>query len=131
MFLAAVFSNLSGIEALWIGVAAIGAIITAINLFDSVQDKHSLTKKNIRNGRRLIANVTLLNESTRILIHLIFLAIGILAATLPNPPENANLPSTQQAISFLIRWGLITASVLLVTQSVSLRLMRRKLAKGD
>lgn len=129
MFLAAAISTLSDIEALWIGVAAIGALVTAVNLVDSIQDKHSLTKKNIRNGRRLIANVTLLNESTRILIHLIFLAIGVLAATLPDAPSS--IPATQQVISFLIRWGLITASVLLVTQSVSLRLMRRKLAKGD
>lgn len=130
MFLATAFRTLSDVEALWITVAVVSAIVTAFNLWEAWLDRKALTVQNIRNGRRIVSNVTLFTEATRILIHLIFLTIGILAAFLPDPPKQVLLPEIQVVLTGLVRWGLIASSVILMAQSIVLRWMRKKL-RGD
>lgn len=130
MLLAAAFGTLSDIEALWIVIAVTSAIVTGFNLWDALLDRRALLAANIRNGRRIVSNVTIFTESTRIIIHLIFLSIGLLVAFLPEPPAEVDLPIEQDIARILLRWGLITASLILMAQSITLRWMRKKL-RGD
>lgn len=130
MLLAAVYHTLNYIEALWISVALASAIVTGFNLYDAWLDRKALIAENIGNGRRVVASVTIFTESTRILIHLIFLSIGILAAFLPDPPPQVSLPEIQVVLTGMVRWGLIASSFILMTQSILLRWMRYKLRGG-
>ena len=131
MLLSAAYGSVSDIEILWILVALTGLAVTSFNLRDAYNDFLFLRENGIFNGRRAVAKTTLYTESTRFVIHSIFLTIGVLAGLLPEAPDTLDLPAIQVAIGAAIRWGLIIGGVLLMSQSIALRWMRNQLRKDD
>lgn len=106
--------------AAWITMAAAGAVVTAFNLVDAYRDYRVLKGVGQVNGRMLVARVALWNEATRLAAHVLLLIAGILVAGRqinPNPPPT----------SLYVRAVILMTIVALVSQTISLRWLRRKL----
>lgn len=120
------YGTISDIEILWCLVAIVGALFSIYNLFEANRDMKALEILKITNGRRAIAKAARFQDVVRAAVHLIFFTIGVLAAFLPETsPPTRETPLVNILIGASVRWGLIIASVLLMTQSyIALRLRR-------
>lgn len=127
--LAAAYGTLSDIEVAWTVVALVGLIVTCFNLREAIKDYRFLQRNEIFNGRRLVARVALKTEMTRVYVQSVFLSIGIAAGFVPEAPSQLDQPWAILVIGFLVRWGLITAAILIAMQSVWLRRLRTDLIK--
>lgn len=116
--------TLSGLELLWILVALIGAAITTYNTVHAHGDYQYVKHNNISNGRRIVARTAYWTEAMRLVIQVIFLIIGVMAAFIPDP-SSYGLPLKSIVIGYFIRVGLIVSSILLTVKSEMLRRMRR------
>lgn len=78
------FWHVSLLELVWLVIAAIGVWTAAHNGLEALRDFQALGSKS--NGRRVIAVGNLRREVVRVLIHLSYLLIGLLAASIPSQP---------------------------------------------
>lgn len=125
--LAAAYGTISDIELVWTLIASIGAFYSLWNLREAIVDLRALGK--IGNGRRLVAWTTLQSEIARLLVQLIFIAIGIGAMLLPDASQR-DLPTRYVLYGALIRWGLIVASLLILYKSYLAHRVRKTLKQG-
>lgn len=101
-------------------MAAAGAVITAFNLRDAYKDLRFQAKRNLVNGRVLIARVTLANEATGFVAHVLLLIAGCLVAAVqynPDPPP----------ASLYVRSAILLTIAILVSHSIVLRWLRHRL----
>jgi len=131
MMFAAAYGTVSDIELMWVLISVFGFFYSMFNLRESHMDVRALHFAGIKNGRYLVARTSRYQDAVRSMIHAIFLSIGVLAMILPETPPNADLPLINYAIGFAIRWGLIAAAILLVSQSFVARQTRMKLLKEE
>jgi hypothetical protein len=116
--IAQTYGTISDIEIVWVIIALAGAIFSAYNLHCAWGDLKVLLALNLPpNGRRDIAISTVLVESCRITIQIIFATIGILAMFLEEPPMGV-LTTLQIVTGAAFRWGLIISSLLITAQSI-------------
>ena len=118
------FGTMSVLELVWILVAVIGASITSVNTQHAWSDYRFIKRNNIFNGRRIVARTAAWTEALRLTIQIIFIAIGVLAALIPDPVV-PHLPLKVVILGYLVRLGLIISSILLTIKSELLRRMRR------
>jgi hypothetical protein len=126
MILGASYGSIEDIEILWTLIALVGLFFALFNLKESLVDRKSIKSLNITNGRAKIAKTGLKSEVARVIKQLIFLAIGVIAMSLPGV-EYHTLTWSQLLINIAIRWGLITASFLTTYQSYLYYKLRRDL----
>lgn len=129
--LAAQYGTISDIEIIWIALALFGLFYSTRNALEANKDCKTLKRAGVRNGRRKIALTVRFQDAARAAIHSIFATIGFLAALLPDPPNQLNLPWKQQVVSVLIRWGLIFGSAILVAQSFASNRLRKELLERE
>lgn len=105
---------------LWIGMAAVGVVIAAFNLYDAVADLRWLEQQGSVNGRFPVARVAVLNEATGLLALLLLLTGGILVANVqynPDPPP----------ASLYVRGTILLTIAILVSHTITLRWLRHRL----
>jgi hypothetical protein len=112
---------------MWVLIALVGAVFSVFNLHQAREEKKRLKALGIANGRSLLARTNLVAESTRLAKQTIFVLIGILAMFLPEAPDSLDLPTAQAVTGFVVRWGLIVASLLTTYQSYLSWKVRRQL----
>lgn len=127
--IAASYGNVSDIEIMWTLLAAIGIVFGLYNLRDALGDLSALNTAGIRNGRRLIAQFAIRQEILRLTMQSIYFGIGILAFTIPDPPPRP-LTTKVAVIGFLITWGLVTSSAIVLFKSIDGYVTRKRLT-GD
>lgn len=128
--LAAQYGTVSDIEIVWTLIAACGLVFAIFNLNEAFKDWRELGPR--LNGLRQIASLSLKLEATRVVIQSIFVAIGLMAMTLKDPPDQLDLPWRVVAVTAMFRWGLVTSALLVMYQSFAnfqaRRVMRATLA---
>lgn len=122
------YGSIEDIEIVWTLVAALGLGYSLLNIRDAKIDLSYLREMRVINGRLLVAKANLLTESLRAVIQAIFLVIGLLAMTLVTSTPD-NLSWNQLAISMAVRWGLITASILLTAKTIIARRLRKQVVE--
>lgn len=127
--IAATYGPVEDIEILWTLVAFVGVIYSLINVREARADWEFVKERKIANGRRVLARVHLISETLRLASLSIFLTIGVLAATIESPPPEHH-PSRIIVTQFLVRWGLIAASIMLVVKSYLAKRVRDELKVG-
>lgn len=125
--LAAQYGSVSDIELVWTLLALAGLSFSVYNVREAAADLGALKRSGERNGRMLLARMTVRSEVARMAIQLIFLTIGIGAMTLQDAQNQSQLPFRVALVSFLIQWGLIFASALISLKSYWAYSMRSQL----
>lgn len=127
MILGENYGSVSDIEIVWVLLTGLALIFSLYNMWASILDYRYLRLLHLPpNGRKDQAEGTIIAETARTMILLIFLSIGIIAMTLPEAPPNLDIPRNQEIASILIRWGLIASAVLIAVQSVNNARIRRR-----
>lgn len=124
------YGSVEDIELLWTIIAFVGLVFSLINFADAYKDCKYLAARGITNGRILVAKTNLWTEGMRGAIQTIFLVIGVLALMIESPPQT-KLTTAQFLIGIVIRWGIITASLLLTIKTYLVRHLRTVLAEGN
>jgi hypothetical protein len=121
------YGTVSDIEIMWVTIAVFGLTFALLNFIDARKDVEALESLPAGgNGRGLVAKSQQWQDGIRMLIHVIFISIGLVAFTLPDPPDTLDKTSGAFIAGVLIRWGLILASSLLVVQSAIARNVRKR-----
>lgn len=107
----------------WIVLTAIGAVVSIFNLRDAWIDMKILQERRLVNGRTLIAKVSLANEASRLVAHTLLLIAGSLVAAVQ---FNANPPPA----SLYVRSAILITIIILVTNTIVERWVRRRLSRG-
>lgn len=115
--IAAAYGSVSDIEIAWVLIALVGLAYSLFNVREALADIDWLETNKISNGRRQLAKYQLAAECLRSAVQLLFVTVGILAMFVPETPDMLALPTLQVVLGFLIRWGLITASIMLTIKS--------------
>lgn len=109
--------------ALWIGMTALGAIVSAINLWTAYSDlRYQVGKQDQRWQRMLIARTNYANELMRVVVHTLLFIAGVLVARgqfNPDPPP----------ASIFIRCVILLTIATLLSQSIVHRWLRRRLTR--
>lgn len=114
----AAYGSVADIEIVWVLMAVIGVGFSLYNLGGAVGDLRYFKKLKLPpNGRRDVAYSSVIVETARLLILLIFVSIGVIAMFLPELPPNVDIPRTQLLVGIAVRWGLIVSSALIILQS--------------
>lgn len=124
--LAATYDNtISDIEIVWTLIAVMGFFFALANVRDSLRDMKLIDNRT--NGRRIIAQFSTRIELSRCLIQAIFVAVGVLAMTIPEPPDQLEQPWNYALLGIIFRWGLIISASLLALNSYWSYRSRREL----
>ena len=86
-FLAATYGTVSDIEILWTAIAVVGAFFSQYNLRESIKDRAALKAIDQPNGRLMVANTAVKSEGSRLVMQLIFMAIGVMAMFIAGAPD--------------------------------------------
>jgi hypothetical protein len=117
MMLLAFFNSIlefQSIEIAWIGFAAIGALISAYNLIESWKDWKALKAHKIGNGRKTLAETTILAEVIRVVVQLYLIVIGVWAlAILPDATTYVPVPLPVEIFAYLFRYGMLATVICL------------------
>jgi hypothetical protein len=125
--LAAQYGSISDIEIVWTLIAGIGLAFSIFNVREAFADRAALKLAGVKNGRKMIADEGLLQELARTVIQAIFLTIGLLAMTYPDPPDVSDRPWNLVLIGIVFRWGLIISASLIMLKSFGAWRLRRRL----
>lgn len=106
----------------WIALTTTGAIVSIFNLRDAWIDMRILQERRLVNGRTLIAKVSLVNEVTRLVAHVLLLIAGILVAAVQ---FNADPPPA----SLYVRSAILMTIIILVTNTIVERWVRHRLKR--
>lgn len=106
-------------EILWTATAAIGCLFSLLNFANARADL--LVARHLRdlNGRRSLALGTMVTETVRVVVQLIFILIGVDAMLLPNRRAD-HLPPNARLEGYFIEYGLLAAATLLAVQALIL-----------
>jgi hypothetical protein len=130
-FIAAQYGNVADIEIVWTVIALFGLIFSLFNVREAFIDRKVLRIAGIKNGRKMIADYSLVSEMARASIQLIFLTIGLLAMTYPDPPDSViDRPWNLVLIGIVFRWGLIISALLISIKSYLAWRLRNELRKN-
>lgn len=129
--LGAAYGTAEDIEVLWTIVAGIGFLYSFLNTKDAYGDLKLLQERGISNGRKAVAQTAYWSEMGRAFIQAVFFLIGVAAMFLPAPPPKADLPLAQFLVGILIRWGLITSSIILTVKAYLAMRVRKMLTEED
>jgi hypothetical protein len=130
MLLAATYGTISDIEIAWVFIAIVGLFFSGWTCRESHKDVRALRASGIANGRMLIATTSRFQDAARVAIHSIFIVVGITAMFIPDADVSA-LPLPMLIAGVAIRWGLIIAALLLVSQSYVANRLRRTLVHAE
>lgn len=109
---------------LWIGMAALGAVVSLVNLADARADlKHQVGKQEQRWQRALIAKVNIANETMRAVAHALLCVAGVMVVL--RTEFNPNPPGT----SLYVRGVILLTIAILVSQTLVHRWLRRRLTR--
>lgn len=110
--------------ALWIGMAAFGAVVSSINLWAAHNDlKYQVGKQEFRWQRALIARVNMTNEIMRVIVHTLLFVAGVMVAW--RTTFNPNPPGT----SLYVRAVILLTIATLVSQTLIHRWLRVRLTR--
>ncbi|HEY6020494.1 MAG TPA: hypothetical protein VIY48_11495 [Candidatus Paceibacterota bacterium] len=123
------YGNVEDIEVLWTIIAFVGLVYSFLNIKEAYRDWKFVQSRRITNGRRVLARTHLLSEIVRAGILMIFLAIGVLAFTVPTVPDN-HIPHNVIIITAVTRWGLIVSSIGLVYKTYLAKHARDEIQVG-
>lgn len=123
------YGSVGDIEILFTVLASVGAAFSIFSTVEAIRDYGAITSAGISNGRRLLAWTSVHSETARLIIQLIFLTLGVLAMFLPEVPPQIHLPTLQFVFGEVFRWGLITASGLLMYKSILSHVVRQHLRR--
>lgn len=129
MTLAAAYGPVADIEILWTLIALCGFVFSAFNVKDATQDLQVLELQGIGNGRKIIAQSFRTAEITRLVKQAIFIAIGVIAMTIPGTPSQ-HLPLKILIFQFVFTWGMIAAALLTTLQSYMAYRVRTQIKDG-
>jgi hypothetical protein len=129
-FIAAQYGTISDIEVVWTLIALFGLIFSVFNVREALIDRKVLKISGVKNGRKMIADYSLISESARATIQTIFLVVGILAMTLADAIDSANAPWNVVLIGVVFRWGLILSASLISLKSFLAWRLRKELRKN-
>lgn len=107
----------SWIEMLWTAIALCGAAFSGFNFWNARGDLQVALRLDDPNGRRTLALGTMVAETLRVFVQMVFVTIGIVAMTIPEPPQPHRLPVNLQVEMYLVEYGLVTATSLLALQA--------------
>lgn len=126
--LAAGYGTISDIEVVWVLIALVGVLFGIFNTTDAIEDREAVDRKKLANGRKLFADSAVYIEYMRLAVQIIFLVIGVAIMTIPDPPST---PQTVKivVISAIVRWGLISASAILLAKSIYTYFVRKQLLR--
>ena len=99
----------SGFEILWLASAAVGVAFSRRNWREAWGDYRATG--GLVNGRRAIAQATLVAETTTLSIHSMYILIGVVAATIPSPAAPTAAGILIQSVLVGTSWGLTLISV--------------------
>lgn len=109
--------------AMWIGLAAFGAVLSVWNLVDAHGDyEYQRSRQDILWRRRLIAIVNEIEEAMRVIVHTLMFIAGVLVAWVQFNPEP---PPASLYVRGVILLGIVT----LVAQTLMHRWLRHRLKK--
>ena len=128
--LGAAYGTFSDIEILWVLIALVGLVYSSMNAREAYADRQFIRDHSIINGRSLVANSIYFTELSRAVIQLIFLAVGVIAMTIPEIPPEADVPTNIKIFGFIFRWGLIASSVLLTFKAFLANRVRKALLES-
>lgn len=114
----------SGLATAWTAIAAVGVVIAAVNVLSAVGDIRAVGDSNGSGERNVVAVYFIIAEIVRLVVQLIFVTIGFCAMTLPPLPHMFQLHGSARVFSLVLQWGLMTAAVLIVFQSLTALVMR-------
>lgn len=117
----------SWLELAWTAIASTGALFALLNVADARIDL-GVVEHERRNGpaKAIFAWGSIVTESIRVLIHTVFVTIGVLAMLLAEPPAQ-QLPTKIRVFTLVFKWGLLSVAILATSQSVVLWWMRQRL----
>jgi hypothetical protein len=120
MIVGAAYGPVSDIEILWTLLAVVGVVAASFGLRDAVRDRRWLHDQDPpANGlRETMALQRIRDEAGRVFVHGVFGTIGVLAMTIPEAPNQLDLPWNVTLATALVRWGLIACALVLTTQSL-------------
>jgi len=131
MILEAGYGTVSDFEIVWTMIAIIGFCFAIANLVGVISD-YKFEKDRIKaggqpNGIWYLAKVAVLTESGRAYLQLVFIYLGLISMTLADPPPSVGLGN--QVRDAVARWGLLTASLLVVVKTCYAWYVRKRLAE--
>lgn len=109
-------------------IALCGTFFSVIETYDCVIDMRALNATGANGARRLVARCNVTNEALRLVLHVIFLGIAILAIVFPNAAICMVCTTTPTLKPMIIsRLGLIFATCIVTVKSWIDRRTRAKL----
>lgn len=127
--IAATYGTVEDIEILWVILALVGLVYSAINVTEAAKDYRFVQERRIANGRRVLAWSHLVSESLRAGVLFIFLVIGVLAMFFASPPTG-QVPRNVTIAMAVTRWGLIASSAMLVLKTYIAKKARDQIRRG-
>jgi hypothetical protein len=121
-------NTVTPIELWWIILSLLGAIISAANLMDAIDDR-TFAQQWGTEDERLVAADMLRTEATRVLCHLLFLAVGADAALLPSSPEAENLVALPVLALLFVPVAFFVVQLAMITNSLFARVTRKRLVR--
>ena len=108
------------LEMTWTILGIIGVCVNVWGINQAVRDQIRAYDTSDK-ALRIVARAEVIREGTRMLMHSIVIAIGVVAMTQTNPPEG----QPTSTLAYLIVWGLVTQPILLIFQSAHDAYVRR------
>lgn len=127
MILAASYGTVGDIEIAFTLISVIGIWFSAYNTREALEDLATVKSRSVGNGRLPLAQGGLQVEMARLVILIIFAAMGVAAMLLPERADELDAPWRYVVAGILFRWGLLTVAVLVMLQSAVNRNVRHYL----
>jgi hypothetical protein len=105
----------------WIVATVIGLFVTTLNFRDAFLDNEFVNHHKIGNGRKVLSRVSVVNEGTRLLVNILFLASAIWLHLWRYPDNFAT-------VSIFVRFCIVLTIMLTTVQSILLRYARIELS---
>lgn len=109
----------------WTLIGLVGALFAALNTVGAIHDLMVAERYVNNRPYRLFAVAVAFTEAARLVVQLIFVAIGVLAMLLPPGGPPASAPEIVQLYILVFKWGLVLAAFLTASQTVVIYLARR------
>jgi hypothetical protein len=107
-------------------IATIGMTFNIVGLLNALRDKHDLVHKKLNGARSLIANAAIQQESLRLAVQVLIMAMSIVHLIYPPPPPSVPYNSLWDGLVY-DQIIMATITILLATKSVLDHLDRQRL----
>lgn len=123
--IAAAYGTVSDIEIMWTLISAVGFLLASYSAMDAHREYRMFKELGSSNGLGILAKSWRLTAVVSLVVQAIFTSIGIISMTIPEAPPGST-PWNITFAGFLVRWGLITASLLLTFREAVIMNRRRQ-----